>query len=264
MQNTPKIGIFICKCGQKIEPFVDLAAIKETVSKTKDVVCCEVSPFPCLEPGMAEIIQAVKEKKMNRLVVAGCESRLMLKKFEKRLESEGLQKGQIDVVNLRGHVAAVSDLSPAEKAKKGVRLINAAVAEMRILNPSIQQNVHITHPPMILGGGIASFTAAKELARQEIDCYLSIPETDPEVILSNLYKTYPGERNHYPRLKKIIKSVIENDRITILPQTEIAALAGITGDYSVSLTVPGEMTPEKIFGGNPYRLPGRRTLPART
>lgn len=249
MKENPKIGIFICKCGQKIDSFVDLNAIKKTVSNTKDVVCCEVSPFPCLEPGMAEIIGAIKEKGLNRLIVAGCESRLMLKKFEKRLDTEGLQKGQIDVVNLRGHVAAVSDLTPEEKALKGVRLINAAIAEMRTLNPSLQQNVHITHPPMILGGGIASFTAAQELSRQEIACYLSIPETDPEVILNKLYQTYPGERTNYPRLRKIIDSVLQDDRITLLPQTEIAALAGITGEYTVSMTVPGEVTRKRYQVG---------------
>ncbi|MBU0994444.1 MAG: hydrogenase iron-sulfur subunit [Proteobacteria bacterium] len=262
MNDKPKIGVFICKCGQKIDPFIDLSAMKVTVSKTDDVTCCEVLPYPCLEPGMTEIIKSIKEKEVNRLVVAGCESRLMLKKFEKRLESEGLKKGQIDVVNLRGHVAAVSDLSPKEKAEKGARLVNASIAEMRALHPSIQQNVHIEHPPMILGGGVASFTAAQELARKGIECYLSIPETDPDIILQQLYQKYLGERSNYPRLKKIIEDVLKNDRVTILPETEIVSLSGITGDYSAALTVPGELNRKRYQVGTIIAcLDGELTAP---
>ena len=128
MNNNPKIGVFLCKCGQKIEPLVDLSMLKEKVMKERAVDCCSILPYPCLEPGMDVITRKIRENGLNRVIIAGCESRLMLKKFERQLEAEGLRKGQIDIINLRGHVAAVSDMSNQQK----ILLINI----LPIHNPS--------------------------------------------------------------------------------------------------------------------------------
>ena len=92
--------------------------------------------FPALNPGLNISVRQVAQKGLNRIIIAGCEGRLMLKKFEKELQLLELHKGQIDMVNLRGHVAAVSDLSPTEKAAKAAKLIKASIAEMAALSPS--------------------------------------------------------------------------------------------------------------------------------
>lgn len=241
MNTIPKVGVFLCRCGQKIDPFVDLVAVQKTVGKNENVTSCEILPYPCLEPGMETIISAVRKNGVNRVVIAGCESRLMAKKFETRLEPEGLLKGQIDIVNLRGHVAGVSDDSPEKKAAKAAKLIIAAVAELAVLTPTVQHQVTLDHPPMIVGGGIASFTAAQELARQGVDCMMSLPDADPESILETLYQRYPGERNHYGRLRTIMDDVLESSHVSVLPPGKLAGLSGITGDYMVSLSIPGEV-----------------------
>ena len=249
MTNNPKIGVFLCKCGQRIEPLVDLPALRDLVTGEPGVTCCDILPYPCLEPGMDQIIKKIRSDGVNRLIVAGCESRLMLKKFERRMEAEGLRKGQVDIINLRGHVASVSDLSALQKAEKGAKLITASVAEMNALHPSIQKNVSIAHPPVIVGGGISSFSAAQELAREKIDCLMSIPEQDPELILQGLYKTYPGERDNHDRLKTIIENVLGSPHVKVLPPGELAGLAGITGNYALSFTVPGELARRKYEAG---------------
>ncbi len=249
MNHNPKIGIFLCKCGQKIDPMVDLSHLKKKITSEPGVECCEILPYPCLEPGKDLIIRKIRETGLNRLIIAGCESRLMLKKFERQMEPEGFRKGQIDIVNLRGHVAGVSDLTRAQKAEKGAKLISAAVAEMIALHPSIQQNVVITPPPVIVGGGIATFSAAWELAREGIDCLLSIPEINPDGILTHLHETYPGERANYPRLKTMIANVLASPYVRILPPGELENLAGVTGEYTLSFKVPGDPMVRKHAAG---------------
>ena len=240
MNNIPEIGVFLCKCGEKIEPLVDLSDLKIKLAKEPDIACCEILPYPCLAPGLNHIIRKIREKGLNRIVIAGCESRLMLKKFEKKLEPEGFKKGQVDIVNLRGHVANVSDISPKEKAEKGAKLIKAAVAEMVALKPSIQTGISIENPPIIVGGGIASFAAARELSSQGIDTLLSLSETDTESIINNIYKYYPGERHNYNRLKKMIEEVKNSSHVKMIPENDIADFSGITGDYTISFAVPEE------------------------
>ena len=66
-------------------------------------------------------------------MVAGCEARILLGKIEKEMMKEGFFEGQVDMVNLRDHVAAVHDLSPEEMAAKGAKLIRAATAGLAAL-----------------------------------------------------------------------------------------------------------------------------------
>ncbi|MDM8538115.1 hydrogenase iron-sulfur subunit [Desulfobacterales bacterium HSG17] len=249
MHNNPKVGVFLCECGQKIEPLIDLPAIQNAVANDANVVCCKILPYTCLNPGMEQVIQCIKDNGLNRMVVAGCESRLILNKFERQLESEGMLKGQIDIVNLRGHVAAVNDGSKKQRAEKGIKLVRAAVAGMAALPSGVQTNVTIKKPPIIVGGGIASFAAAHELATQKIDCLLSLPETNPEIIMGEIHKSYPGERSNYGRLRKIMDEVLADSHVQILPRGELVKLSGITGDFGVTFSVPGKTSEVKYEAG---------------
>lgn len=180
MNNNARTGVFICECGEKIAPYVDLKALQSNIDGQPDVVHCETLPYPCLKPGLDRIGAAVVDKKLDRLVIAGCEGRLMLKKFEKELEVFELKKGQIDMVNIRGHVANVSDISPEAKALKSAKLIKASVAEMNALFPSIQQRAFIEGPVAIVGGGIASYTAAKELVDRGVEFVMAVEYSDAD------------------------------------------------------------------------------------
>ena len=111
MTQEARTGVFVCRCGEKISSVIDVDALARIIRSEDTVQHCEILPFSCLAPGLEQIMSAVARKDLNRLIIAGCESRLMLKKFEKALEPLELLKGQIDMVNLRGHIAAGNDLS---------------------------------------------------------------------------------------------------------------------------------------------------------
>ena len=233
MNTDTNIGVVLCECGKNIKPLVDLQALKKSVKAEPNVVHCDTMPYPCLKPGLEKITAAVAKNRLNRLVVAGCENRLMLKKFEKELEPLELRKGQIDMINLRGHVAAVSDLNPVQKAQKAAKLIKASVAEMTVLKPSVESRAKIEGPVMIVGGGIASFSAAQELARHCIDYFLVTATTEPREIIRNVHKCYPGERQHFKRLEKTIESAVNSPFATVLPDHQLTNLAGVTGAYKL-------------------------------
>jgi heterodisulfide reductase subunit A2 len=238
MSNQANIGVFLCQCGDKIAPYVELAALTKEMSSLPNVTYCAAMPFPCLKPGMDEMTRVVKEMGLNRVIVAGCEGRLMMKKFEDGLYPCGLLKGQIDMINIRGHVAAVSDASPEIKAQKAARLLKASVAEMRALAPTLQTQAHFEGPVIILGEGISSFSAAKEVASQGIDCLLSLTEKDPDSIIRNLHRRFPGERAEFDRLRTLIKEVLENPKVRLLPPGRLSKLSGVTGDYTLTFSEP--------------------------
>lgn len=247
--HRAQTGVFLCQCGKKIAPFVDLEALQAQVTSDPQVVHCETLPYACIQPGMEHIMQTVAAKEINRLIIAGCEGRLMTKKFATAFQPLGFHQEQIDMVNLRGHVAAVSPMSPEDNALKGAKLIKAAAAEMAVLSPTIQTLAHIEGPVIIVGGGIASFTAARELQRGGIDFIMAIAETDPQKVVGQLHRTYPGERAYYKNLLQLIQEVTHCGKGTFLTGMSLSALSGVTGDYALTFMREADHSEHKFHAG---------------
>ncbi len=234
MSANAKTGVFLCKCGEKIAPFVNLNKVAQALSGDADVTHCEVLAYPCMNPGIEQISQVVIDKQLNRIVVAGCEGRLMLHKLEDQLRPVELLKGQIDMINLRGHVAAVSDLTPEQKADKAIKLISSAVAEMSAMHPSTLERAALRGPVIIVGNGIASFSAAAELARQQVAYLLVVEQTDAAKIVGQIHERYPGEQSYHERLKKTALEALAAPYATVLTGRRLTMLSGVTGDYSLT------------------------------
>ncbi len=244
--NDSRIGVFLCECGQRIAPRVDLAALQKMLQDDPRVAHVAVEPFPCLAPGLENLRQTVREQGIDRLVVAGCEARIMLAKLERELREVGLREGQIDVVNLRGHVAQVHDLDPQQMAAKGYKLISAAVAGLEALEPSPDEKVEMKGPVMILGGGIATYAAAQELIRRGVECIIAVQTDNYWDELRMLHEHYPGERHYYDRLEKIMQEVDSSPLVRRITVGELTGLTGRTGDYQVTFSFLDD-TPPKVF-----------------
>ena len=78
--NCAKCGVFLCECGAKIAPRVDLPALEQLLREAPAVSHVEILPFPCTRPGLESIEAAISRDGLNRVVIAGCERRVMLKK----------------------------------------------------------------------------------------------------------------------------------------------------------------------------------------
>jgi heterodisulfide reductase subunit A len=238
-QSLPdtRLGIFLCECGDQIAPKVDAAVLTQLLDESPGVAHVEVLPFSCLRPGLDRINEVVVEKGLNRLIVAGCENRILHKKFEQALEALGLVETQIDMVNLRDHVAQVHHATPTELAQKGAKLIRASQAWLETLEPILRMQIHYQGPVMVLGGGVAAYAAAQELAAEGVESLLPL-SYDPAEGLERAQELYLGEYHYYPHLEQIIQEV---EASPLINQTRVGALqqvSGKFGDYTVTFAAP--------------------------
>lgn len=247
--NVARVGVFLCQCGGKISSKVDLVALKALVAEDPSVACVDTLPFPCMAPGLGAIREKVRENGLNRLVVAGCEYRLMLKKFDNELLDLGLEQGQIDMVNLRDHVAAVNKGDPGELAVKGSKLIRSAVAGMVALVPSPKNKVDFKDPVMIVGAGMATYAAASELSRHDVDTIIAVQTEDIEDEIRMLHERYPGERKLHDRLRKIMEEVEQSPRVKRVTVGELEKVRGVMGDYQVVFCAEGNEPPRMFKAG---------------
>ena len=101
-----------------------------------------------------------------------------------------MEDEQIDLVNLRDHVARVHRAT-AELARKGAKLILASQAWLETLKPAPRLRIDYRGPVLVLGGGIAGYGAAQELAEQGVETVLALNRDQEEEI--------PRAHQHLPR-----------------------------------------------------------------
>ena len=185
MKTETKIGIFLCECGGKISNRIDLPEVCDLL-RYGPWGHLGVYPYPCLAPGLEAMRQEVRAKGLDRILVGGCSSRLMKKRFATGLAPVGIEKHQVEMINLKDHVAAVHEASPQELARKAAALIAGGLASLKLLEPYKPVSLSFQGPALILGGGISGFAAARELARKGMESVLFSNALTPERVLDEL------------------------------------------------------------------------------
>ena len=100
---------------------------------------------------------------------------------------------------------------------------------------------------MILGGGIATYAAAQELLRREIDCIIAVQTDEYEDEIRMLHEHYPGERHYYDRLRKIMEEVGESPFVRRITVGELSGLKGRTGEYTVTFSALEDNGPPRVY-----------------
>jgi heterodisulfide reductase subunit A len=186
-----RIGVFVCDCGLNIAGAVDCAAVTEFAETLPDVVCAVRNKYTCADPGQNEIKDAVRQHKLNRVVVASCTPRQHEPTFRQCVLEAGLNPYLMEMANLREHCSWVHPGDWEGATAKAKDLVASAVARARFLQEQEELSVPVTGRALVIGGGVAGIEAALELADQGHQ--VTLVEKKPSIggIMAQLDKTYP-------------------------------------------------------------------------
>src|SRR3989304_404941 len=107
--DDKRIGVYICWCGTNIAKIVDVELIAREMEKLPNVVVSKDYKYMCSDPGQELIVNDIKEKKLNRIVVAACSPRIHELTFRKALENAGLNGYLFQMANIREQVSWVHE-----------------------------------------------------------------------------------------------------------------------------------------------------------
>src|SRR5512137_1241819 len=85
-----RVGVFVCHCGLNIAGTVDVKAVAEYAKTIPDVVFVKENRYTCADPGQEEIRKAIREQKLNRVVIAACSPRMHEPTFRRTVAEAGL------------------------------------------------------------------------------------------------------------------------------------------------------------------------------
>jgi heterodisulfide reductase subunit A len=229
-----KIGVYICHCVVNIAATVNVAAVRDFISKQPNVVIARDYKFMCSDPGQGLIKQDIKNLGVNRVVVAACSPLMHELTFRLAAESAGLNRYLVQIANIREHCSWIHD-DVDEATQKAKALVNAAVKRV-----ALHQPLEITYSPMnkntlIVGGGIAGIQAALEIANAGYHVYLVEKEPTIGGRMGQFDKTFPTLDCAACILTPKMVSVGHRKDITLMSYSEIESVSGYMGNFKVKV-----------------------------
>ncbi|MBN1160984.1 MAG: CoB--CoM heterodisulfide reductase iron-sulfur subunit A family protein [Dehalococcoidales bacterium] len=185
-----KIGVYICHCGANIAGAVDVAKITEYAGGLPYVAVARDYKFMCSDPGQDIIKNDIKEKGLNRVVVASCSPRLHEPTFRRTVAAAGLNPYLFEMANIREQCAWVHT-DKAMATEKARALVSAAVRRVALHEPLETKEVPVNPATLIVGAGIAGIQAALEIADGGRQVYLVEREPSIGGNMARLDKTFP-------------------------------------------------------------------------
>ncbi|HAM53648.1 MAG TPA: heterodisulfide reductase [Nitrospiraceae bacterium] len=233
--EEPRIGVFVCHCGINIAGTVKVDEVVESVKDLPGVVYATNTIYACAQDSQEMLKQTIKEKNLNRVVVASCTPRTHEPLFQETIRDAGLNKYLFDLADIREQCSWCHMGQKEEATKKAKQIVKMSVAKARLLAPIKTDTVDVTPAALILGGGIAGMTAALSLAEQGFKVHIVEKEKELGGLAKSLYRTLEGN-DVQEFLKSTTSAVMRHERITVHSGVEVKKTDGFVGNFKTALT----------------------------
>ena len=233
--DAARIGVFVCRCGANIARVIDVPGVTEYACTLPNVVHAEENLYTCSTDTQDRIINTIKEKQLNRVVVASCSPRTHEPLFQDTIREGGLNKFLFEMANIRDQCSWVHFSNTEEAYVKAKDLVRMAVARAATLQPLEQSPASLNRSGLIIGGGLSGITAALSLAAHGYDSILVEREEELGGNLRNLRYTTEGA-DVQALLASLIEQVKQEPRITVYTGATVDKVSGYLGNYTTEFT----------------------------
>jgi heterodisulfide reductase subunit A len=244
--ERPRIGVFVCRCGINIAGVVDVPAVSQYAATLPYVEYFTDNLYSCAQDTQETMTQIIKQKKLNRVVVAACTPKTHEPLFQETLINAGLNKYLFEMCNIRNQDSWVHKNNPDLATEKAKDLVRMAVSKVALMQPLEEAELDVNQTALVIGGGIAGMSAAQTLALQGFKTHI----IEKGAVLGgqalNLFKTVAGD-DVQAKLSELISGINGEDNIEVHLNTEITNVDGFVGNFKSTLT-SGADTMELEYG----------------
>jgi heterodisulfide reductase subunit A len=229
-----RIGLFVCHCGVNIAGVVDVEKVAQVLKDYPGVTFSTDYVYMCSDPGQQMIIDTIKEKHLDGIIVAACSPTLHEKTFQEAARLAGLNPYQIEIANIREQDSWVH--TDKEKAtKKAVKIVKAHVAKARQNENLDPIKVDVTRRALVIGGGVSGLQAAMDIADHGYEVILV--EKNPSIggKMIQLSETFPTLDCSQCILTPKMVEVSRHSRIKLLTYHEVDSISGFIGNFKVRI-----------------------------
>ncbi len=238
--GEPRVGVFVCHCGSNIAGVVNIKKVLEEIKKLPYVAHIDEQRFSCSGAGTRYIENVIREKKLNRVVVAACSPKTHSPVFMRTCARAGLNPYLFEMANIRNLNSWVHKSHPDEATRKAIELTRMAVEKAVRLTPMKKYTTQIIQRALVIGGGIAGITAATALAKLGFETHIVEKERELGGMLRFLKEIAPTGIDAKTLLDNKIKELRDSGAIIHLG-SQVKEVSGFVGNYHVTLTDGSEL-----------------------
>ena len=245
-EEEAKVGVFVCHCGANIGRVVDVPSVVEYSSTLDNVAHAEEGLFVCSTDAAEQIANTIREKGLNRVVVAACTPRTHEPLFRDTLREGGINQYFFDMANIREHCSWVHSKQKEEATAKAKDIVRMSVARAANLEPLQEFDLPINKAALVVGGGLAGMTSALGLANQGFEVHLVEKDTELGGMARKIHSTLEG-LDVQTFLRDLIRKVYQHPLIHVSHDATISDVSGYVGNFIT--TVKSEGRTKKIHHG---------------
>ncbi len=229
-----RIGVFVCHCGENIGRTVDCVRVAEAAKSLPGVRYSTDYKYMCSDPGQNMIRSAIREHKLDGVVVAACSPAMHEPTFRRAAAGEGLNPFRCEMVNAREHCSWVHE-DREEATEKAIDLVRMMIEKVKRNEDLFPIQVPITRRALVVGGGIAGIQAALDLANAGTPVVMV--ERDPSIggHMSQLSETFPTLDCSQCILTPRMVEVAQHPLITLHTYSEVEKVEGYIGNFRVTV-----------------------------
>ncbi len=247
-EEEPRVGVFVCNCGINIGGIVDVPAVREYARNLPNVVHVEDNLFTCSQDTQVHMAEVIKEKGINRMLVAACTPHTHEDLFRETLLEVGLNKYLFEMANIRNQDSWVHMSDPDKATVKAKDLVRMSVARAALLEPLEERMIEIKQRGLVIGGGVAGLNAALNLGQQGFEVVLVEKEKELGGMARHLHHTIDGlDVQKY--MDNLIEEVQTNEIIQVLTEALVVGFGGSKGNFTTEVLVGPGMYERKIDHG---------------
>lgn len=237
-QEELRVGVFVCHCGANIGRVVDVPDVVEYTSGLGNVVHAQESLFACSTDNAKQISDQIREKGLNRVVVAACTPRTHEPLFRDTCREGGINQYLYEMANIREHCSWVHSKDPENATKKAKEIVGMSVARASLLSPLEEYELPVNKTALVVGGGLAGMTSALSMAKQGFRVQLLEKDKQLGGMARNIHTTLEG-MDVQGFLKDTIQKVYQHPLIQVTHNAAITNVIGYVGNFDVTVESNG-------------------------
>jgi heterodisulfide reductase subunit A-like polyferredoxin len=234
INERPRVGVFVCKCGINIAGVVDVPDVRDYSATLPYVEYVTDNMYTCSQDTQDSMSQIIRENNLNRIIVAACTPKTHEPLFQETLINAGLNKYLFEMVNIRNQDSWVHRNNPDIATQKAKDLVRMAVEKVVRKEPLKETELNVHQTALVIGGGIAGMTAALSLARQGFETHLVERDGVAGGQARHLHKTWKGE-DIQEMLAGIIADVEKEENLRVHLNTTVKSVEGFVGNFKTTL-----------------------------
>ncbi|MEW5960177.1 MAG: FAD-dependent oxidoreductase, partial [Chloroflexota bacterium] len=228
--EPPRVGVYVCDCHPSIDSVVDTSALVRYAANLPGVVHAARLGYGCFAEAQTRIQEAIRQFKLNRVVVAGCSHRTHESLFQRLVRQAGLNPYLLEMVNIREHCAWVHRAYPQAATRKAMALVRGGVNRVRLMQPVHKQPLNPARRALVIGGGVAGMTAALSIADSGFNVVLVERSAELGGNLRHVYYVAEGQ-NPQRLLRDLVNRVRGHERISVFTRSQVVEHTGSVGRF---------------------------------